>query len=1428
MALIYILLAICISAGRFYMPQLEKLAPDFIEVLERQTGLDWKLEGVSGEWQRFRPVFRVESLIARVPVADVADKVDAQVAGLESDQDSMVNAETEDTPSSESPATQLSNVQISEPQNKTSDTAPVFELLGGELQVDIIGSLIDREPRILTVQAKRLHLSFDKNDSDSWSLRGLVLKGGDRKISLEGFIKRLQTIVADEIYIDLPNNDLSILQERVTLPKMAMQFRRFGELRRFEFTQQDDAIGSFKFLANSRGNVFSKSADIDIYLNANHFSLSPWVKSLSTDGAIKHWQVDDLTGQLWFARASGQRWRGTVQMVDGSIQRSDSPQWRLSDTSLQLGVEVNDHDGIDLWWQQLDASWNDEALNMPLAKLSIARQEKQISSISLMAPYIDIGQLKEIIVGSELITGRLPTILNTLNPDGIAGQLLITIPNGQQMADFALQANLQGVSFDPWQAVPGATGVAGYVDISASSGVLELDSDSDFSVYFPKVYKQPLEFSQVQAQIDWAIAHERVMVNGRDLLLSPAANNEGKAHGPNSYYGGGFSVNAKIKPDGEPSQMSLDVGVSEMSAPDLLQFLPYTVDSGLQDWIAQADIQGHVFDGGFIYNGSLKSDEGDKRSIQLYFNLADASLNFQPDWPQITAVDGLLAVSGSRTDMSVYAAKFEGLSLQQTDVAVHTAGDNRSVKVDANLTGDLGKVLSILQNSPLKKQFSLLDGWKAKGPVSGARLQLEVPFNAGADTQVDFVGRVDKASLSMTNIDLTVKDLVGPIAYSSKLGLVSKNLQGSLWGKSISLTLGDFSADPEKQSGSNFRVDGKATADIKSFYHWLKQPVLAVASGQTEFNFRIDHINANTHLSASSDLQGVGLQLPGALYKSSSSKAALNLNWRMSAVNQPMQMTIADRAAIDLNFNQFALSGGSVYIDSELARLNSSAIDAVFAQTDTSALNVSGHLKQFNLNEWLKVFDKYLLAESDLNVASSQSSSGNLSENPDGNLDDKQTSLKVHDLRLDNLIAFDEEFSNAVVDADFVEQRWRFEVESDQLQGEIALPVSGTESALSLRPDVAVSGSKAETINSMPIVSSEMDEAERYIIDLEYLRLSESDLLDKDDSNLNNTVFLPSNLMAAKVDIQQLYLGDESMGNWHFLISPNDTAVLVHDINANYVGMDLRSEPDEGLLWAVNDAGDFASSVSIRASSRSLEQFILNFDSSEKPSSPLRAKDTQVEIDLNWLGGPDAIALNRLDGDIGFIISDGQFLKASGSAQGLLKLVSIINLDTVLRRMQLNFSDLLKEGLSFDKLSGTLSLDTGMVYFNDNPIIVKSSSSAFTLAGQVDLDASTIDAELIATLPVASNLPWIAALAGGLPVAAGVFIASKVFENELDRLSSGVYVIEGPLANPNARFDRIFDNKGSGKSANVKAQSGSVAGDSEFSDPEVKNNSSAN
>jgi uncharacterized protein YhdP len=57
------------------------------------------------------------------------------------------------------------------------------------------------------------------------------------------------------------------------------------------------------------------------------------------------------------------------------------------------------------------------------------------------------------------------------------------------------------------------------------------------------------------------------------------------------------------------------------------------------------------------------------------------------------------------------------------------------------------------------------------------------------------------------------------------------------------------------------------------------------------------------------------------------------------------------------------------------------------------------------------------------------------------------------------------------------------------------------------------------------------------------------------------------------------------------------------------------------------------------------------------------------------------------------------------------------------------------------------------------------------------------------------NIPWVAALAGGLPIAAGAYLASKVFEDQMKSLSSGVYSVTGPVSSPEVKFVREFDAK---------------------------------
>ena len=71
--------------------------------------------------------------------------------------------------------------------------------------------------------------------------------------------------------------------------------------------------------------------------------------------------------------------------------------------------------------------------------------------------------------------------------------------------------------------------------------------------------------------------------------------------------------------------------------------------------------------------------------------------------------------------------------------------------------------------------------------------------------------------------------------------------------------------------------------------------------------------------------------------------------------------------------------------------------------------------------------------------------------------------------------------------------------------------------------------------------------------------------------------------------------------------------------------------------------------------------------------------------------------------------------------------------------------------------------------------------------------AETLDGELVVTLPLVENIPWVAALAGGLPVAAGTYLFSKVFEDQVNQLSSGVYSVSGSLNEPVVVFERVFD-----------------------------------
>ena len=178
-----------------------------------------------------------------------------------------------------------------------------------------------------------------------------------------------------------------------------------------------------------------------------------------------------------------------------------------------------------------------------------------------------------------------------------------------------------------------------------------------------------------------------------------------------------------------------------------------------------------------------------------------------------------------------------------------------------------------------------------------------------------------------------------------------------------------------------------------------------------------------------------------------------------------------------------------------------------------------------------------------------------------------------------------------------------------------------------------------------------------------------------------------------------------------------------------------------------------------------------------------------IAAEWQWPGRPNDFQLVEVTGHMDLEMRTGSFTSANAEASGALRLLSLMNLSGLFRRA--NVTQLFDAGVTFDRAQGRFDFNEGML--NIPGFSVEGSGGYFNFSSDINLRDETVNGELVVTLPLVENIPWVAALAGGLPVAAGTYLVSKVFEDQVNQLSSGVYSVTGSLNEPEVVFERVFD-----------------------------------
>jgi uncharacterized protein YhdP len=179
----------------------------------------------------------------------------------------------------------------------------------------------------------------------------------------------------------------------------------------------------------------------------------------------------------------------------------------------------------------------------------------------------------------------------------------------------------------------------------------------------------------------------------------------------------------------------------------------------------------------------------------------------------------------------------------------------------------------------------------------------------------------------------------------------------------------------------------------------------------------------------------------------------------------------------------------------------------------------------------------------------------------------------------------------------------------------------------------------------------------------------------------------------------------------------------------------------------------------------------------------LRGGNGRLEGELGWQGSPFAIHYPTLAGQLKLATSKGQFLKASAGAGRLL---GVLSLQSLPRRMTLDFRDVFSEGFAFDSITATAEIKSGVLSTRD--FRMRGASANVLIEGSSDIGRETQDLHVLVLPEINAASASIAyALLANPAIGLGTFLAQMLLRDPLSKAFSFEYDITGTWADPQVK-----------------------------------------
>lgn len=288
--------------------------------------------------------------------------------------------------------------------------------------------------------------------------------------------------------------------------------------------------------------------------------------------------------------------------------------------------------------------------------------------------------------------------------------------------------------------------------------------------------------------------------------------------------------------------------------------------------------------------------------------------------------------------------------------------------------------------------------------------------------------------------------------------------------------------------------------------------------------------------------------------------------------------------------------------------------------------------------------------------------------------------------------------------------------------------------------------------------------------------------------NLENTKFKFNNLNYENNDIDSLSVLnirfisknlDTDRGFFEtidFYLLKNTKILTIDNINISSNGFRVGPYSDEEKAYiSIDRANDLYKIKGIYEIYNSSNPFneILKYD--------FNFLKTNLNVQWNSLS-----SLKNLEGSIDFLVKEFS-LDANIPSSAFLRAIKVLNLNAMI------------DGINNQRVSSggdslKIQRASGKIYFSkargiiDEPITLETNEASLKWLGEVlknqKGEMDKLNLNLSMRLKISENIPWYAAIFGGIPALAGGYVLENIFEDALDNASTFKFKVDGTVESP--------------------------------------------